>query len=85
MAETKMKQVADEIRNCWNCVGGIAVVRRSDRLYPQTPAVLIACIAAHRATGVFEATLQSINRIKEIFAASKTEAGPNDRDWVDGN
>jgi MoaE-MoaD fusion protein len=55
MAEAKMKQVAEEIRARWPVVEGDAIVQRIGKLYPKTPTVLIACTAAHRDTGVFEA------------------------------
>ena len=42
MAEAKMKQVADEIRQKWPIVEGIAIVQRIGRLDPGTPTVLIA-------------------------------------------
>ena len=42
MAEAKMKQVADEIRERWPVIEGIAVVQRIGKLYPKTPTVLIA-------------------------------------------
>ena len=37
MAEAKMKQVADEIRQRWPTIEGIAVVQRIGRLYPKHP------------------------------------------------
>jgi molybdopterin synthase catalytic subunit len=55
MAERKMQQVAEEIRSQWSSIEGIAIVQRIGTLYPGTPTVLIACTAAHRDTGVFEA------------------------------
>jgi molybdopterin synthase catalytic subunit len=64
MAEEKMRQVADEIRGRWPEVEGIAIVQRIGRLDPGTPTVLIACSAAHRDTGVFEAAHYGIDRLK---------------------
>ncbi|MBI4770635.1 MAG: molybdenum cofactor biosynthesis protein MoaE, partial [Chloroflexi bacterium] len=46
MAEAKMQQVAEEIRDRWPAVEGIAIVQRVGRLDPGTPTVLIACSAA---------------------------------------
>jgi molybdopterin synthase catalytic subunit len=37
MAEAKMRQVAEEIRQKWPSIEGIAVVQRIGRLYPGTP------------------------------------------------
>jgi molybdopterin synthase catalytic subunit len=85
MAEAKMKQVADEIRQKWPSVEGIAIVQRIGRLYPKTPTVLIACTAAHRDTGVFEAARYGIDRLKEIVPVWKKEVGPNGEEWVEGD
>jgi molybdopterin synthase catalytic subunit len=84
MAEAKMKQVADEIRERWPTIEGIAVIQRIGRLYPKTPTVLIACTAAHRDTGVFDAARYGIDRLKEIVPVWKKEVGPNGEEWVEG-
>jgi molybdopterin synthase catalytic subunit len=84
MAEAKMKQVADEIRQRWSSVEGIAIVQRVGRLYPKTPTVLIACTAAHRDTGVFDAARYGIDRLKEIVPIWKKEVGPEGEEWVEG-
>ncbi|HCR70338.1 MAG TPA: molybdenum cofactor biosynthesis protein MoaE [Anaerolineae bacterium] len=85
MAEAKMKQVADEIREKWSSVEGIAIVQRIGKLYPKTPTVLIACTAAHRDTGVFEAARYGIDRLKEIVPVWKKEVGPNGEEWIEGD
>ncbi|MBI3360297.1 MAG: molybdenum cofactor biosynthesis protein MoaE [Chloroflexi bacterium] len=84
MAEAKMKQVAGEIREKWPAVEGIAIVQRIGRLDPGTPTVLIACSAAHRDTGVFEAARYGIDRLKEIVPIWKKEVGPSGEEWVEG-
>jgi molybdopterin synthase catalytic subunit len=84
MAEVKMQQVAEEIRQRWPSVQGIAIVQRVGRLYPRTPTVLIACTAAHRDTGVFEAARYGIDRLKEIVPVWKKEVGPGGEYWVEG-
>jgi molybdopterin synthase catalytic subunit len=84
MAEEKMRQIADEIRAKWPCVEGIAVVQRIGRLYPGTPTVLIACTAAHRDTGVFEAARYGIDRLKEIVPVWKKEVSPQGEEWIEG-
>ncbi len=84
MAEAKMKQVADEIRARWVAVEGIVIVQRIGRLDPGTPTVLIACTAAHRDTGVFEAARYGIDRLKEIVPVWKKEFGPQGQSWVEG-
>ena len=85
MAESKMKQVADEIRDKWPTVEGIAIVQRIGKLYPKTPTVLIACTAAHRDTGVFEAARYGIDRLKEIVPIWKKEVRPDGEFWVEGD
>ena len=85
MAEAKMKQVADEIRAKWPVVEGIAIVQRIGKLYPKTPTVLIACTAAHRDTGVFEAARYGIDRLKEIVPIWKKEVSPGGESWVEGD
>jgi molybdopterin synthase catalytic subunit len=85
MAEAKMKQVADEIRERWPTVQGIAVIQRIGKLYPKTPTVLIACTAAHRDTGVFEAARYGIDRLKEIVPIWKKEVSPDGESWVEGD
>jgi molybdopterin synthase catalytic subunit len=84
MAEAKMRQVAEEIRARWPAVEGIAIVQRVGRLNPGTPTVLIACSAAHRDTGVFEAARYGIDRLKEIVPVWKKEVGPQGEEWVEG-
>ena len=84
MAEAKMKQVADEIRLKWPVIEGIAIVQRIGKLYPKTPTVLIACTAAHRDTGVFEAARYGIDRLKEIVPIWKKEVSPAGEFWVEG-
>lgn len=85
MAEVKMQQVALEIRERYPAVEGIAIVQRIGRLYPGTPTVMIACTAAHRDTGVFEATRYGIDRLKEIVPVWKKEVGPDGETWVEGD
>jgi molybdopterin synthase catalytic subunit len=85
MAEAKMKQVADEIRAKWPVVEGIAIVQRIGKLYPKTPTVLIACTAAHRDTGVFDAARYGIDRLKEIVPIWKKEVRPGGEFWVEGD
>jgi MoaE-MoaD fusion protein len=85
MAEKKMAQIAAEIRQRWPDVQGIALVQRIGRLYPRTPAVIIACTAAHRDTGVFEAARYGIDRLKEIVPVWKKEIGSKGEQWVEGD
>jgi molybdopterin synthase catalytic subunit len=65
-------------------VEGIAIVQRIGHLEPGTPTVLIACTAAHRDTGVFEAARYGIDRLKQIVPIWKKEIGPDGEVWVEG-
>jgi molybdopterin synthase catalytic subunit len=85
MAETKMRQVADEIRKKWPSIEGIVIAQRIGRLYPGTPSTLIACTAAHRNTGIFEAASYGIDRLKEIVPVWKKEISPQGEEWIEGN
>jgi molybdopterin synthase catalytic subunit len=85
MAEEKLRQTAAEIRARWPSVEGIAAVQRVGRLDPGTPTVLIACTAAHRDTGVFEAARYGIDRLKEIVPVWKKEVGPQGEVWIEGD
>jgi len=47
--------------------------------------VLIACSAAHRDTGVFEAARYGIDRLKEIVPIWKKEILANGEVWLEGD
>jgi len=85
MAEAMIKKIAAEINARWPSVEGIAIVQRVGRLFPGTPTVVIACTAAHRDTGVFEAARYGIDRLKEIVPIWKKEVGPDEEFWVAGD
>ena len=84
MAEEKLHQIASEIRERWPSIEGVAIVQRIGHIDPGTPSVLVACTAAHRDTGVFEAARFGIDRLKEIVPIWKKEVGPNGENWVEG-
>jgi molybdopterin synthase catalytic subunit len=85
MALKKMRKIADEIRNRWPAVLGIRIIHRTGILHPGTPTVLIACSAAHRDTGVFEAARYGIDRLKQIVPIWKKEVGPDGEEWIEGD
>lgn len=85
MAEGKLSQVAEEIRDQWSGVRGIAIVQRLGHLEPGTPTVMVACSAAHRDSGVFEAARYGIDRLKQIVPIWKKEVGPSGDFWVEGD
>ena len=85
MAEAKMRQIAAEMRLRWPALEGIAIVQRTGRLDPGAPSVGIACSAAHRDMGIFEAAHYGIDRLKEIVPVWKKEVGPDGEEWVEGD
>ena len=84
MAQKKLQQVSQEIRERWPAVEGIAIVQRLGHLEPGTPTVVIACSAGHRDTGVFEAARYGIDRLKQIVPIWKKEVGPDGEVWIEG-
>jgi molybdopterin synthase catalytic subunit len=84
MAEAKLNQVAEEMRSQWKSLEGIAIIQRIGHLDAGSPTVLVACTAAHRDTGVFEAARYGIDRLKEIVPIWKKEVGPDGEYWVEG-
>ena len=84
MAEKMMYRIANEIREKWSIIESIAIIQRVGRMLPGTPTVAIACTAAHRDSGVFEAARYGIDRLKEIVPIWKKEASPSGESWVEG-
>ena len=85
MAETKLAQIAAEMRARWPEVINIAIVQRTGRVEPGEASVLVACSAAHRDTGIFEAARYGIDRLKQIVPVWKKEVGPEGETWVEGD
>jgi MoaE-MoaD fusion protein len=85
MALAKMRQVAEEIRKQWPGVQGIAIAQRVGVVTVGQNTVLIACSAAHRDDGCFEAARYGIDRLKEIVPVWKKEIGPNGATWIEGD
>jgi MoaE-MoaD fusion protein len=84
MAEQKMQQIANEIRTRWPDVAGIVIIQRVGHLVVGTTSVWIACSAAHRNTGIFEAAHYGIDRLKEVVPIWKKEVNPQGEYWVEG-
>lgn len=85
MALAKLRQVAQEIREQFPLVQGIAIVQRVGRLVVGQNTVLIACSSGHRDQGCFEAARYGIDRLKEIVPVWKKEVGPDKAAWVEGH
>jgi MoaE-MoaD fusion protein len=85
MALAKMRQVAEEIRERWPLIQGIAIIQRVGRLLVGQNTILIACSSAHRDQGCFEGARYGIDRLKEIVPVWKKEVGPDGAAWVEGH
>jgi molybdopterin synthase catalytic subunit len=85
MAEEKMAQIAREIWERWPEVCGVALVQRLGRLEVGENTTFVACAAAHRDVGVFEAARYGIDRLKEIVPVWKKEVGANRSVWIEGH
>jgi MoaE-MoaD fusion protein len=85
MAEDKMAQIAGEIWQRWPLVKGIAIVQRTGQLAIGEMTTLVACAAAHRDQGVFDAARYGIDRLKEIVPVWKKEVGADATVWVEGH
>jgi len=85
MAIAKMQQVADEIRQQYPLVQGIAIVQRVGRLEVGQNTIVIACSSGHRDQGCFEAARYGIDRLKEIVPVWKKEFRPDGSSWIEGH
>jgi molybdopterin converting factor subunit 1 len=85
MALAKMGQVAQEIREQWPLVQGIAIVQRVGNLEVGQNTIVIACSSGHRDQGCFEAARYGIDRIKEIVPVWKKEVSADGSAWVEGH
>ncbi|HVU10310.1 MAG TPA: molybdopterin converting factor subunit 1 [Phototrophicaceae bacterium] len=85
MALAKMRQVADEIRERWPLVQGIAIVQRVGVLEVGQNTIVIACSSGHRDQGCFEAARYGIDRLKEIVPVWKKEVHADGSAWVEGH
>ena len=85
MAVKMMHQIANEIEDRWNMIEAITMIQRVGTLYPGEIAVVVACSASHRDTGVFDAASYGIERLKEIVPVWKKEFGPTGEVWVEGD
>jgi len=85
MALAKMRQVADEIRQRYPLVQGIAVVQRVGHLEVGQNTIVIACASGHRDQGCFEGARYGIDRLKEIVPVWKREVRADGAAWVEGD
>jgi molybdopterin synthase catalytic subunit len=85
MAEAKLNQIVDEIRETWSQVETIIMVQRIGYMDSGTPTVVVICTSSHRDSGIFEAAKYGIDRIKQIVPVWKKEIGPDGEVWVEGD
>ena len=85
MAVKMMHQIVHEIEDRWNMIEAVTMIQRVGTLYPGEIAVVVACSASHRDTGVFDAASYGIERLKEIVPVWKKEFGPTGEVWVEGD
>jgi molybdopterin converting factor subunit 1 len=85
MATERMVQIAHEIWEKWPQVRGIAIVQRVGKLSIGDTTTIVACAAAHRDQGAFEAARYGIDRLKQIVPVWKKEVDRNRSVWVEGD
>ena len=71
MAEEQMEQVAQEIRERWTSVDGVALVQHLGEVEPGAPTAMVVCTAAQRDAGVFEAARHGLDRMGQIVPISE--------------
>jgi len=76
MVEEQMEQVAQEIRDRWASVEGVALVQHLGEVQPGAPNVMVVCTAAHRDAGVFEAAMYGFERMKQTIPHREKEIDP---------
>lgn len=85
MATLKMAQIAREIWQHWPLVKGVAIVQRIGKLDIGETTTIVACAAAHRDQGAFEAARYGIDRLKQIVPVWKKEVGEDRSLWIEGD
>ncbi len=85
MATLKLAQIAQEIWRQWPLVKGVAIVQRIGKLEIGETTTIVACAAAHRDQGAFEAARFGIDRLKQIVPVWKKEVGEDQSLWVEGD
>jgi molybdopterin synthase catalytic subunit len=85
MAIEKLRQVADEMREKFVGIHGIALVQRVGEMKIGEPTVAVVVSAGHRGDGAFEAARYGIDRLKQIVPVWKKETRPDGSDWIEGD
>jgi len=76
MVEEQMEQVAQEIRERWTSVEGVAIIQHLGAVQPGMPIVMVVCTAVHRDAGVFEAAKYGLDRMKQTIPIIEKEIHP---------
>lgn len=82
MAEKKMREIAEEIRQRWP-VTGVAMRHRIGRLQIGEPSVIIAVASPHRVDAI-EACHYAIDRLKAVVPIWKKEVFEGGEEWIEG-
>ncbi len=85
MAETKLQQIAREMRARFSDIHGIALVQRVGEMTLCEPTVAVVVAAGHRGDGAFEAARYGIDRLKQIVPVWKKETRPDGSSWIEGD
>ena len=85
MALIKLQQVADEMRQKFALIHGIALVQRVGEMVIGEPTVAVVVSAGHRGDGAFEAARYGIDRLKQIVPVWKKETRPDGTSWIEGD
>ena len=83
MAESVMRQIADEIIGRWPAVIDVAIQHRTGRLEIGETSLLIAVSAPHRKE-TFEACHALVDRFKEMVPIWKKEVWEGGEEWIEG-
>ena len=85
MALAKLRQVADEMRERFPLIHGVALAQRIGEMEIGEPTVAVVVAAGHRGDGAFEAARYGIDRLKQIVPVWKRETRPDGSSWVEGD
>lgn len=84
MAEKKLDQVAEEIREKWPDIESVVLMQKIGRVKPGNISTIVACSGIHRNDGIFDAAKYGIDRIKEIVPVWKKEVDVDRAEWKEG-
>ena len=82
MAESKLREIASEVRQKWQ-INNLAICHRIGKLKVGDINLVFAIASAHRQEG-FAACQYAIDRFKQIIPTHKTETYQDGSTWVEG-